>query len=791
MKAMKTETVKIRISVRNIVEFILRSGDIDNRSAGTDPAEAMQAGTRLHRKIQKSMGPEYLAEVPLSILTEYERGDVTFGLTVEGRADGIFAGENGTVIDEIKCVMRDLDHVEKPVPEHRFQVMCYARMVLANREPDAENIGIRLIYCNIETEEKKYFEESFSRKELEDFFDMLCSEYVKWEENRHRWVKKRDESIKSLEFPFEYREGQKKLVTDVYRSILRGKRLFIEAPTGVGKTISTVFPAVKGLGEGLAEKIFYNTSKTTVGGVAKEAFKILAGNGAKLKVVTVTAKEKICILDKPECNPKACPRAKGHYDRVNDAVFDMIVNEESISRELITEYAEKHNVCPFEMCLDVSLWADAIICDYNYVFDPNVRLKRFFVNESTPRFFLLADEAHNLVERARNMYSADLCKPDLLMVKRLVKDLDRGLVRLLDAVNRKMLAMSRECEKCKVLTDIDELAFSLLHLLTRLDKFMRGNREMQGHEEVLRFYFDLRHFMNMFELADENFRFVSDYAEDGAFRVRIMCMDPSAVLNECLESFKAAVFFSATLLPVSYYREQLGGRADDYAVYAPSPFLPENRLVLIGRDVSTKYTRRTDAEYSRIADYIEAFVNAKAGNYLVFFPSYKMLETVGEKLLNRVPGLIMQTPGMNEEEREAFIAGFSDETVNRTGLCVLGGIFGEGIDLKEDRLIGAVIVGTGLPQVCDERELYKDFFDERNGNGFEYSYLYAGMNKVEQAAGRVIRTMSDRGAILLLDERFLQSQYQRLFPREWADHRTVDLAGMQAELKKFWENGDA
>ena len=521
--------------------------------------------------------------------------------------------------------------------------------------------------------------------------------------------------------------------------------------------------------------------------MAKEAFQILAGKCAKLKVVTITPKEKICIHEKPECNPKACPRAKGHYDRVNDAVFDMIVNEESISRELITAYAEKHNVCPFEMCLDVSLWADAIICDYNYVFDPNVRLKRFFVNESTPRFFLLADEAHNLVERARNMYSADLYKQDILTVKRLVKDLDRGLVKRLETVNKKMLAMSRECEKFKVLPDIDEAAFLLLNLLTRLDKFMRGNREMQGHDEVLQFYFDLRHFMNMFELADENFRFVADYAEDGAFRVRIMCMDPSAVINECLAGFKAAVFFSATLLPVTYYKEQLGGREDDYAVYAPSPFLPENRLVLIGRDVSTKYTRRTDAEYSRIADYIEGCVNAKAGNYLVFFPSYKMLETVGEKLKDRVPGLILQTPGMSEEEREAFIAGFSDETVNRTGLCVLGGIFGEGIDLKEDRLIGAVIVGTGLPQVCDERELYKNFFDERNGNGFEYSYLYSGMNKVEQAAGRVIRTMSDRGAILLLDERFLQNQYQRLFPREWADHKSVDLEGMKKELERFWK----
>ena len=788
------DTVKIRISVRNIVEFILRSGDIDSRAAGVDPAEAMQAGTRLHKKIQKSMGHEYRAEVPLSSVSEYEREGTTFELTVEGRADGIFTDDGMTVIDEIKCVMRDLSFIEEPVKEHRAQAMCYAYMVLCD-EPDAERIGIRLTYCQIESEDKKYFEETFEREELTEFFEKLCDEYIKWEENRYRWVLLRNETIKGLEFPFPYREGQKKLVTDVYKSILRKKRLFIEAPTGVGKTMSTVFPAVKGLGSGLAEKIFYNTSKTTVGGVAKEAFRILSENGAKLKVLNITAKDKICVLEKPECNPKACPRAKGHFDRVNDAVFDLITNEEGISRELITQYAEKHNVCPFEMSLDVSLWVDAIICDYNYVFDPNVRLKRFFANEDGQRYFLLADEAHNLVERAREMYSASLSKPEVLEIKRIVKgldakyvkDTDDKLIKQLDSLNKKLLALSRECDGTTVLSDLGEVVFSLMHLLTALDKFLRRHRDFPGRDEILDFYFEVRHFSNMYDIADDKFEIVADFEDGKDFRVRVMCMDPSTVLDSCLASFSAAVFFSATLLPVTYYKEQLGGRADDYAVYAPSPFPAENRLVMIGRDVSTKYTRRTDEEYSRIAGYIEAFVNARAGNYLVFFPSYKMLETVGEKLADRVPGLLLQTPGMNEEEREDFLLKFSEDEEIHTGLCVLGGIFGEGIDLTEDRLIGAVIVGTGLPQVCDDRELYKNYFDSRGVNGFDYSYLYTGMNKVQQAAGRVIRTMSDRGAILLLDERFLQNAYLRLFPREWSGHRAVDAESMREELERFWK----
>lgn len=781
---MTSETGKNRISVRNLVEFILRSGDIDNRVGRMDVMDAMQQGSRLHRKIQKSMGGIYSAEVPLAATLVLERAEGDIELTVEGRADGIYPGERCIMIDEIKCVARELSAIEAPVPEHRAQAMCYAYMYCMKK--GVPEIGIRITYCNIETEEKKYFEEFFEFAELEKWFKSLTDEYFKWAAWQYDWTVERNASIKKIEFPFEYRPGQKDLVTGVYRTILRKKRLFIEAPTGVGKTISTVFPAVKAMGEGLAEKIFYATAKTIARTVAEDSFKLLSEADLKFKLVTITAKEKVCVLEKPDCNPVSCPRAKGHYDRVNDAVFDMLTHESGISRELILQYAEKHNVCPFEMCLDISTWADGIVCDYNYIFDPSVYLKRFFADEKPPAYILLADEAHNLVPRACEMYSAELNKSHVLEVKRAVGEKNHALSKALENLNKKLLAMKRECDGCEVIESIDDLCNPVLHLQTLLDEHLRKHREPENRDVILDFFFEIRHFTEMYDLMDENYIIVTDFNDDGEFRVRLMCMDPSENIKTCLDKIRASVFFSATLLPISYYREQLGGREDDYAIYAPSPFLPENRLLMLGRGVSTKYSRRSEDEYRRIAGYIEAFVTAKSGNYMVFFPSYKMLSEIAELCEDRLPGLILQKTGMKETEKEEFLATFEDKTEPHTGFCIMGGIFGEGIDLKNDCLIGAVVVGTGLPQVCNERELFRAFFDERNNTGFEYAYLYAGMNKVEQAAGRVIRTVDDRGAILLLDDRFLQSQYQQLFPREWFPNLVVDKDTMVEELKKFW-----
>jgi DNA excision repair protein ERCC-2 len=800
---MQEENQNIRISVRNLVEFILRQGDLDNTRTRNE-VDAMQEGSRIHRKLQKQMGANYSAEVPLSIEVPVTRDGISFLLTVEGRADGIitnqpkeedfsvFCLEEGRddppniIIDEIKSVYMDLSHLTAPVPVHRAQAMCYAYIYAARYHHD--RIGIRLTYCNIETENMRYFEETLTYEELSRWFMNLVNEYGKWAVWQMRWIKQRNDAIKAMEFPFPYREGQKELVTGVYKSILRKKKLFIEAPTGVGKTISTVFPSVKAMGEGIADKIFYLTAKTITRTVAEDTFRILCQGGLVLKVVTITAKEKICVLDQPDCNPGACERAKGFFDRINDAVYDLLTNENEITRELILLYAQKHCVCPFEMCLDVTLWSDAIICDYNYVFDPNVYLRRFFMNEKQNEYLFLIDEAHNLVDRARKMYSADLYKDSFLAVKRLVKDKSVKLTKHLDHCNNDLLRLKRECDSFEILANVDGLVMHLMQLMTEYDVFLQENRIVEeGKKEILELYMDIRHFLNMYEIHDDHYTIYCDYTDHDDFRVKLQCMDPSANLLVCMERARSSILFSATLLPIGYYMEQLGGKKEDYAVYVPSTFLPENRLIMIGNDVSTRYSQRNEKEYRRIAAYIKDFVGARTGNYMVFFPSYQMLQKVLELTADTLDGVVVQKSAMSEEEKEGFLNAFlPDPKESCVGFCVMGGIFGEGIDLKSDRLIGAVIVGTGLPMVCNERELFRGYYEGRNHMGFDYAYLYQGMNKVLQSAGRVIRTKEDRGAILLLDDRFTQKQYCSLFPREWYPFITVNQYTMRDALDGFW-----
>ena len=803
---------QVTVSVRNLVEFILRSGDIDNTKGYKDP-DAMQEGSRIHRKIQKSMPSGYAAEVSLKMEVPVEEGEKELLLTVEGRADGVWLrdeAEKEILIDEIKSMYLDLSHIKEPIPVHQAQAKCYAYIYAEQHELD--RIGVQMTYVNIETEAVKRFEEFFSKEELKEWFFSLVQEYSKWLFWQMDWTKKRNESIKKLQFPFEYRPGQKDFVTGVYKSILREKKLFVEAPTGVGKTISTIFPAVKAMGEGLSSKLFYLTAKTIARTVAEDTFSMLSRQGVSFRFVTITSKEKICILDKPECNPGSCERAKGHLDRVNDAVFDMLTSEETITRELIEQYAAKHRVCPFEMCLDVSTWADAVVCDYNYVFDPTVALKRFFADEKKHDFIFLIDEAHNLVERAREMYSAELIKENFLLVKRLIKGKSKKMEKYLDACNTALLRLKRECESFQVWDNVGDFVIPLMRLSAEYEDFLADNvLDAEAKEAVLDLYFALRQFVSVYEVMGEEYRIYTDYTEGGDFRIKLLCMEPAKQLKERMEKGRSAVLFSATLLPINYYKEQLGGGEEDYAIYVPSPFDAEKRLLMVGRDVSTKYTRRTRSEYEKIALYLDYFVSAKTGNYFVFFPSYQMMEqTVGltEEILGWKQGelaedgsmlfdksatvhLYVQKSGMTEKEKEQFLAAFTEQPEKSTvGFCVMGGIFGEGIDLKNDRLIGTVVVGTGLPMVCDEKELFRFYFDEKNGRGFDYAYLYPGMNKVMQSAGRVIRTTEDTGAVLLLDERFLTGAYQNLFPREWFQFETVNAVSMKAALQEFWRKNE-
>ena len=785
------EKPKVRISVRNLVEFIIRGGDLDNSRGASGDKEAMLKGGRLHRKIQRSMKGDYQAEVSLKKESEYE--DVI--IQVEGRADGIFTEDGAVYIDEIKGTYGNVQAMDTPVPVHRAQAMCYG--LIWGEKEELSEIHIQMTYAHLETEETKRFREAFSIEELKSWYQKLLDAYHKWIAYSLNWKKERNASMKDLQFPFPYREGQRDIVSGVYHTVSSGKTLFVQAPTGVGKTMSAIFPSVRAIGEGKGETLFYLTAKTITGTVAQEAFHILREKGLKFKVTTITAKEKLCFQDTPECTPEKCPYAKGHFDRVNDAVYELWTTEEVYSREVIRAHAEKWQVCPFEMCLDLSVWVDGIICDYNYVFDPNVHLKRFFGENISGDHIFLIDEAHNLVERGREMYSAGISRQSLAALRKKIKKRFSKLARTLDKANRQMMELEENLAETgkgyQVLANPGVLPITFLAISGELEEILEEKElEEELRREILEFYFIVRDFLNVSELVDENYVVYTENSAEEGFRLKLFCVNPAENLGEYLKKGRSAIFFSATMFPMLYYRELLTTDRDAYGIYVQSPFPKENRRILIGSDVSSRYTRRNRAEYRKIAGYIARCVWQRPGNYMVFFPSYRLMEDVlqvyEEEFSVDWVRCVCQTPDMTEQEREGFLEGFQEREGTLVGFCVLGGIFSEGVDLTGESLIGAVIVGTGLPQIGSQREILKEYYDKKNHCGFDYAYRYPGMNKVLQAAGRVIRTKEDKGVILLLDDRFWDRDYQEIFPREWQDRTGCRLDTVEGAVERFWKS---
>ena len=887
---MKAEKKTIRISVRNLVEFLLRSGDLTGGTGKMPDQEAMLAGSRIHRKIQSRRGGAYRAEVALKEAVDFE----TFTLSVEGRADGIDADTKGSVIEEIKGIYQDVSRLESPVPVHLAQAKCYA--CIYAKQQNLENIRIRMTYCSLETEEIRSFTTSHKTAELSEWFEELCQAYRKWAAFQISWEEQRNKSIAGLSFPFIYREGQRDMVSAVYHTIREGKQLFVQAPTGIGKTMSAVFPAVRALFEGRGERIFYLTAKTVARTVAEEAFRILQENGLCCKNVTLTAKEKLCVCEEMICDPEYCPRAKGHFDRINDALYAFLTEETDYSRAQVLAWSEQYNVCPYELQLEMANFADAVICDYNYVFDPAARLARFFgENAGKGKTILLVDEAHNLAERGREMFSAALQKESFLQMRKMLKSAKenaakenssreksagskadmqlsimpqadceqsepqkkavrtngqdsriRALDQALSRCNRVLLAYRKECREDSTAVDaygsrvserkeIQDLAAPLMTLAGVLEELLKeqrgpesvkqelsaegghnlsGNRILHGEQEerqsLLSFFFEINAFLRTYDLLDEKYLIYTEDRRD-AFTLKLFCVDPSRNLQAVLDRAAAAVFFSATLLPMQYYEGLLSENSDNYRIAIPSPFDPGRRHIIVGTDVSTRYRARGPELYDKIAAYIRHTACVRQGNYMVYFPSYRMLEDVleawiaglnhpsdrGQKpedagYMNRIEAeeqiILAQQPGMTETDRDAFLDEFrKEDTKTRIGFCVMGGIFAEGIDLTGNQLIGAVVVGTGLPQVAGEKELLRRYYDRNGKDGFAYAYRFPGLNKVLQAAGRVIRTTEDTGVILLLDDRFWSQDYFPYYPREWSDMKRTSLQRISGEIREFWE----
>ena len=777
---------EICISVRNLVEFVLRSGDIDSLFIGNSRA---LEGTKAHQQIQKDNKDNgYTPEVTLKYSMEYQ----AFKFIIEGRADGIISKDDTLIIDEIKTTTRPIEFIEENYKEtHWAQAKCYAFIYC--EQNNIEFIGVQLTYYQVETNEIKRFINNFQLSELKEFFFDLIDKYLIWATLTSNWTIKRDNSIKALEFPFEkYRKGQRDLAVSVYKTIVQNKKIFIQAPTGIGKTISTLFPAVKAIAEGHTSKIFYLTAKTIIRGVVEEAFSNMQSKGLEFKVVTITAKDKICFKEKSICNPEHCEFAKGHFDRVNNALLDILNKENYFTREVIENYAREHKICPFEFSLDLTLWSDCVICDYNYVFDPRVYLKRFF-SDDTGEYTFLIDEAHNLVDRARDMFSAQLYKKPVLELKNLVKDKEPKIAKALGKLNSFFVSMKKLCDDGNFIMQESEPKdiYPLIQkFISKAEEWLVKNEGDELHEKLLELYFNALSFMRIAEFYDERYITYVENSKDD-IKIKIFCLDPSYLLGEAIKRGESAIFFSATLTPLDYFSKILGGGNDSYRMKLPSPFDVNNIALLIADNISTKYNNR-DKSYVTIANYIKSVLDQKLGNYIVFFPSYKYMQEVYNVFTGTYSDVytVLQSNNMTEEARDNFLELFQPNAEKGIlGFCVLGGLFSEGVDLKHDRLIGSIIIGVGLPQICFERNIIKDYFNKKNNCGYEYSYMYPGMNKVLQAAGRVIRTEIDKGVILLIDERFTDKSYLNLFPNEWFPNiRVTSLQGLKKQLNGFWRS---
>ena len=783
-----------RISVRELIEFVLKKGSINQKDAGS--VHTALEGSRIHRLLQKELertyGANYKSEVSFKFDVELA-GEM---VRIEGRADGLVSDKDVPMIDEIKTsepAFTDLAEDKKEL--YWAQVKMYGYFYLIQNE--LNDIDLQVTYYQTTNEQITREVQRFTLKELSDFFQSVIQEYEKWLIFAQNWLNIRQQSIQNLSFPFNaFRAGQRELSIAVFQTVKEQKKLYAEAPTGTGKTISTLFPTIKLLGElseqERFERIFYLTAKTITRTVAQESMKLLKESGLRMKSITITAKDKICMMDEVQCTPEHCPFANRYYERRNPALWELLDENDAITRETLVATAEKHTVCPFELSLDASLWCDVIIGDYNYLFDPRVALERFFAEEKTNSVFLI-DEAHNLIERAKSMYTEKLSYnaiKDMEKIfeneKKIIKPL-QNIAKVFQVFDEYITSLGKNFHAQEAFPD--QLHHPLLSFVAHIREWLASHQEHPEIENVLQFYFQVFSFLRISEYYDHHFKITIKRTENDLLLTE-NCLDPSNILEKKLSKGKGSILFSASFTPLEYYKEMLGGQEWDYQYIVPSPFDKKRQKVIIDAHISTIYRNR-EKSIPEVAHTLKTFIESKKGNYFFFFPSYKYLDDVYLVFEKENPGIkiFVQENRMTEEEREKFLANFQENNMQtNVAFCVMGGIFSEGIDLKGKRLIGTAIVSVALPQMNEEVALLKDYYDETKGNGFLYAYQIPGMNKVIQAAGRVIRTEEDKGVVLLLDERFARKEEQKLLPAHWFPHEVVySQEQLKSSLEVFWK----
>lgn len=769
-----------KLSVRELVEFVYQCGHLMYTSYSIERA---QLGGRIHRMLQQNDNPSYQSEVYLD--HKYTLDDITF--LIDGRADGIFTYQDQIYIEEIKTTSLPYQDIHDDNLIHFAQAYCYGFMYATKHHID--KLIIRLTYYQIETKQIRQFDQHKTLQELTDFYHNTLQEYIKWA------ILKRDiqhssiQNLKQLQFPFpSFRDKQRQFSIAVYKTIIDNETLFVQAPTGTGKTISTLFPALKAIGEQKTEKIFYLCSKNTTAKAACDTLLLLYKQQLPFKSIHLIAKEKICLQDDKNCDPNNCPYANNYYQRNKKALYSLLHSAHFIQKDTLQSFAIKHQVCPFELSLDASLYMDVIIADYNYVFDPKVYLKRFFLQLQT-NYTLLIDEAHNLIERAKSMYSTSLSQSAFQNLLNILPNYPDSLYEIIFAILEYMNILRKTYPASHTaLDDVDE---QLLHLL---DKFVikyqaLTKKPIPKHleEPLQNLYFDILHFLRIYEIFDDNFIFWVEHNRD--LQLQLICLDPKNPIRSVLSKVTATIFFSATLTPISYYKDLLGAKKDCPHLILPYCYDTSRMAVIINTKLSTRYLDRLSSLQDLI-QYIYAAISAKQGNYMVFCSSYAYMQLLKDTFVKYYPFIRvhMQKTNMNTLEKQEFLSLFNHKHETQVFFCVLGGSFSEGIDMKKDLLIGAIIIGVGLPKVSSLQEFMKDHFQMKYHMGHTYAYKIPGMNKVIQAAGRVIRSSSDYGIIMFIDTRYAEYSYFSLLPKHLQNacyiHNPQQLF---LTLKDFWK----
>ncbi|HAX40769.1 MAG TPA: ATP-dependent helicase [Clostridiales bacterium] len=767
---------KRRVAVRTLVETVMLSGSL---SAMASSARLLD-GIRGHQALQAVALDGARNEVSVSGTVSSEHIE----LTVYGRIDRLYGDSR---VEEIKTTYLESERLLSGDPQHWAQAKCYA--FLFCETAGLAQIDVSLTYFHLDTGEITTLTESYAVEQLGAFYALLTERYLHLLETEYVHERALREDVRQMAFPYPaFREGQHALAAQVYYAIREKSALLAQAPTGTGKTMAVLFPALKALADGHAAKIFYLTARTTQQEAAVNAAKLI--HAPHLRAVVITAKEKMCVHDQPICREGDCPRAEGYYDRLGDALAEMNRLDGVFTPDVIRAYAAKHFLCPFELSLDLSLSCDLIICDYNYAFDPRVRLQRFFTTGRNG-FVLLIDEAHNLPDRARSMYSAALSLADVTQTRRSIPKQQRK-TPLYRALKRLETAFSAQFEGFDVPLSVTEPPEALTRAVEGALDQLSADSIPADRALARQLTFDLSSFRFVMDLYDARYRTL--YQGGKTTRtITLFCTDASGKLAEIYKKCRSEILFSATLSPFVFYRDLSGVKAETPFLALPSPFPPEN-LAVYHLSLDTRFAAR-EATLRAVTESIRAFVSARRrGNYLVFAPSHAYLAKLSALLREMLPEVtfLEQSPKMDDAARAEFLAQFLPDATGITlGLAVMGGVFAEGIDLPAERLCGAVVVGVGLPQVCLERDVLRDAFEESYQSGFRYAYQYPGMSKVLQAAGRIIRTETDRGALLLIDTRYSLSDYRGLLPPHWKVERVRHKEELAGKVSAFWNESNA